>query len=164
MNLTLYQLADQYRVALAELPEEATDEEIAALLAPLEGAIAAKGQNVAAYCLNLEAEAEAVLAASQKLKARADAAKRRTESLRRYLYENMRTLGITEIKANDGTFAAKIKKNPPAVEITGPIPAEYEKVIPEQRVPDKAKLKDELKAGVIIEGARLVQGERLEIK
>lgn len=164
MNLALYQLADAYRLALSEIPEDATVEQMDAILAPLEGAIALKGQNIAAYCLNIEAEAEAVEGAAKKLQARAAVAKRKAEGLRRYLFENMKRSGISEIKANDGTFCAKIKKNPPAVEITGTIPAEYEKVIPEQRVPDKAKIKDDLKAGVIIEGAKLVQGERLDIK
>ena len=164
MNLTLYELADQYRLALSELPEDATQEQIHAALAPLEGAIALKGQNIVAYCLNLEAESDAVMAASQKLKSRADSAKRRVEGLKSYLFANMKAMGISEIKAKDGTFKAKIVKNPPAVEIDGTIPPEYEKVIPEQRVPDKNKIKDDLKAGVIIDGVRLVQGERLKIE
>lgn len=164
MNLTLYALTNEYRAALSELPEDATAEQIAAALAPLEGAIALKGQNVAAFCLNMEAEADAISGAAKKLKARADAAQKKADNLRRYLYENMRALGITEIKANDGTFKAKIVKNPPAVEISGPVPAEYERVIPEQREPDKAKIKDDLKAGVIIENCKLVQGERLKIE
>lgn len=164
MNLALYELADQYRRALSELPEDATEEQVAIALQPIEGAIAAKGQNIVAFVLNLEAEAVAIERAAQKLKFRADSLSRRSDSLTSYLYRNMKALGISEIKANDGTFKAKIVKNPPAVEIFGPIPAEYEKVIPEQRVPDKNKIKDELKAGVIIEGARLVQGERLKIE
>ena len=164
MNLTLYSLADQYRTVLASLPEEATEDEVRAALAPLEGHIAHKGQNIVAYCLNLNAEADAIERAAAKLKSRADSIKRRQESLKAYLFHNMKALAITEIKANDGTFRAKIVKNPPAVEITGPIPSEYEKVIPEQRVPDKNKLRDDLKEGVLIEGARLVQGERLKIE
>lgn len=164
MNLALFQLADQYRIALSELPEDATEEQIAATLAPLEGAIALKGQNIAAYCLNLDAEADAVEAAGKKLVSRAASARRRVESLKSYLFANMKALGITEIKANDSTFKAKIVKNPPSVEITGAVPAEYERVIPERREPDKAKIKDDLKAGVIIEGAKLVQGERLKVE
>lgn len=164
MNLALFQLTDLYRIALSEIPDDATEEQIAEALKPLEGAIAIKGQNVAAYCLNLSAEAGAIENAAERLKARAAIIKRRQESLKDYLFSNMKALGITEIKANDGTFKAKIVKNPPAVEITGQIPAEYEKVIPEQRVPDKNKIKEDLKAGVIIEGANLVQGERLDIK
>lgn len=164
MNLTLYQLTDAYRLALQELAEDATPEQVHLALAPLEGQIAVKGQNIAAFCLNLEAEAEAIENAARKLKARADSIKRKQEGLRHYLMVNMQALGISEIKANDGTFRAKIVKNPPAVEITGQVPAEYERVIPEKREPDKNKIKDDLKAGVIIEGAHLVQSERLKIE
>lgn len=144
--------------------EDATPEQIAESLAPLEGQIAIKGQNIAAFVLNLEAEAEAIERAAAKLKARAASLTRKQEGLRHYLMANMQAMGISEIRANDGTFRAKIVKNPPAVEVFGELPAEYEKVIPEQRVPDKVKIRDELKAGVIIEGARLVQGERLKIE
>ncbi len=164
MNLSLYQLTDQYRLALSEIPEDATEGQVWQIVAELEGAITVKAQNVAAYCLNLEAEAEAIDAAASKLKARAATARRRTEGLRSYLLTNMQAVGISEIKATDGTFKAKIVKNPPAVEILGVIPAEYERVIPERREPDKAKIKDDLKAGVIIEGAKLVQGVRLKIE
>jgi hypothetical protein len=163
MNLTLYQLADQYLAAISAIPDDATDEQVHLALAGLQGEITVKCQNVAAYCLNIEAEADAVDGAAKKLKARADTARRRAEGLRAYLFQNMKAVGVSEIKATDGTFKAKIVKNPPAVEILGPVPAEYERVIPERREPDKAKLKDDLKAGVIIDGARLVQGERLKL-
>jgi len=164
MNLTLYELTDAYRVALSELSEVATEEEVALAIAPLEGAIAQKGQNIVAFCLNLQAEAEMVMQVAEKLKARAQSATRKVESLKAYLFANMKAVGISEIKANDGTFRAKIVKKPLAVEITGPLPPEYERVIPEQRVPDKNKIRDELKAGVLLAGARLVQGERLKIE
>jgi hypothetical protein len=164
MNLSLYQLTDQYRAALSALPDDADVDQVQHALAALEGQIAVKGQNISAFVLNLEAEAEAIDNAARKLKARADSTKRKADGLKEYLFVNMKALGITEIKANDGTFKAKIVKNPPAVELTGPVPAEYERVIPEKREPDRNKIKDELKAGVIIENARLVQGERLKIE
>src|SRR3990167_4670918 len=120
MNLTLYQLADQYLSAISAIPEDATDEQVHQALEVLQGEITVKCQNVAAYTLNLEAEADAIEGASKKLKARADADKRRAERLREYLFQNMKAVGVTEIKANDGTFKAKIVKNPPSVEILGP--------------------------------------------
>ena len=164
MNLTLYELTDQYRAALSALPDDADMDQVQQALGHLEGQIAIKGQNVAAFVLNLEAEAEAIDNAARKLKARADSTKRKADGLKEYLFVNMKALGITEIKANDGTFKAKIVKNPPAVELTGPVSAEYERVIPEKREPDRNKIQAELKAGVIIENASLVQGERLKIE
>lgn len=163
-GLTLYELTDAYRLAFSALPDDAEADQVHQALAALEGQIAVKGQNIAAYCLNLEAEAEAIEGAAKKLKARADSINRKVEGLKGYLFANMKMLNISEIKANDGTFKARIVKNPPAVEITGPIPAEYERVIPERREPDRKKLAEELKAGVIIEGAQLVQGERLKLE
>ncbi len=165
MNLTLFNLVDAYRIALSGIPDDATDEQVAEALSGLTGAITVKGQNIAAYCLNLEAEAEAVESAAKKLKARAESSRRRVESLRAYLLSGMKATGISEIKALDGTFRAKIVKNPHSVEITGlVVPPEYERVIPEKREPDKGKIKDDLKAGVILDFARLVQGERLKIE
>lgn len=164
MNLALYELADAYRAALDALPEDATHEQVELALAPLKDQIALKGQNIAAFCLNLKAEAKAVKDAAERLEARAAVIARKEARLREYLHANMAALGITEIRANDGTFRAKIVKNPPAVEILGAIPPEYERVIPEKREPDKAKLREDLKHGVIIDGARLVQGERLVIE
>lgn len=167
MNLKLYELANDYQRALVELPESGLDEQtIADTLEGLEGALTIKAQNVAAYCLNLEAEAEAVKAVGKRVTERAAALEARAQSLRGYLYANMKRSGISEIKANDGSFTARIKNNPPAVEIAPDVilPIEFTRLIPAKVEPDKTKLKDALKAGREIDGVRLVQGDRLEIK
>lgn len=167
MNLSLYTLASEYAAALASLPETGLDEQtIADTLEGLQGAVEVKAQNVAAYVLNVDAEAEAIDTAIAKLSERRDALKKRTASLRGYLMFNMKRSGITEIKALDGTFSAKIKQNPAAVEIVDlpSIPADFQRVIPEKREPDKAKIKEALKAGQDVPGCRLTHGERLELK
>ena len=164
MNLALFQLADAYLVVLSQIPDDADDEQVSQAINVLAGAITHKGQNITAFCLNLIAEADAIEGAAKKLLARAATIQRKQERLREYLFVNMKATGITEIKANDGTFRAKIVKNPPSVHIAGPVPSEYERVIPEKREPDKVKIKDELKAGVIIENCLLVQNERLKLE
>lgn len=167
MNLKLYELAGDYQRALVELPESGLDEQtIADTLEGLQGALVIKGQNVAAYCLNLEAEAEAVETVAKRVSERAKAMRARAESLRGYLYANMKRTGITEIKANDGSFTAKLRTNPPAVEIAADVilPSEFIRLIPARTEPDKAKLKEALKEGRTIDGVRLVHGDRLEIK
>ena len=164
MNLSLYQLTDQYRLALSAIPDNASEEEVHRILDKFDAPITVKVQNTTAYCLNLAAEADAIERVVSKLQGRAAKLKRKEEWYRKYLYVNMKALSITEIKANDGTFKAKIVKNPPKLNITGPVPAEYERVIPEQREPDKVKIKDDLKLGVIIENCALVQGDRLKLE
>lgn len=167
MSLSLYVLADEYRQAMERLPEMGLDDQtIADTLEGLSGNLIAKGQNVAAYILNVEAEAEACADAAKKLMARAAASRARMQHLREYLYANMERTGIHEIKALDGTFTAKIKKNPPAVEINNPdaLPAIYLRTIPEKTEPDKAAIAKALKAGEKVPGAELIHRTHLEIK
>lgn len=167
MNLKLYELANDYQRALAELPDSGFDQQtIADTMEGLQGALVVKAQNCAAYCLNLEAEAEAVKAVAKRVSERAQVLENRAQSLRGYLYANMKRSGISEIKANDGSFTAKIRNNPPAVEIAPDVilPTEFTRLIPAKIEPDKTKLKDALKEGREIDGVKLVQGDRLEIK
>jgi len=167
MNLSLYALADEYARALAQLPETGLDDQtIADTLEGLQGAVEVKAQNVAAYCLNVEAEAEAIENAAKRLQERANALTKRTAHLRAYLMYNMKRAGITEIKAIDGTFGAKIRQNPDAVEIVDAlsIPDAFYRIIPEKREPDKSAIKAALKGGNDVPGCRLTRGERLELK
>ena len=64
-------------------------------------------------------------------------------------------------------FALKIKKNPPSVVIDSPdmIPAEFMKAPPPPPPSiDKVAIKEALKSGTEVPGARLNQELRLEIK
>ena len=167
MNLKLYDMADTYLDALERLPESGLDDQtIADTMEGLEGALVQKAQNVVAYCLNLEAEANAIEEAAAKLKKRADVLQARRDSLRGYLHTHMLRAGITEIKALDGTFRARIRDNPESVEVIAPefIPEEYMRVIPEQKAPDKNLIKDAVKRGETIPGVMIHRGTRLEIK
>lgn len=168
MNLKLYEISENYVKALTELSESGLDAAtIADTLEGLEGELIAKGQNVCAYMLNCEAEANAIDEAAKKLAARAKTIRAQGDGLRDYLKFHMEKSGITEIKANDGTFKATIRKNPASVEITDAdhIPDKYITVIPESRSPDKAEIKKAIQAGEVIPGAMLITDRtRLEIK
>ena len=87
--------------------------------------------------------------------------------LHKYLLENMERAGIQKITCP--LFSISIRKNPPAVEIldTLSLPDQYWRIPtpkPPERAPDKAMIKSDLLAGVDVLGARMVQGQRLEIK
>lgn len=166
--LTLYSITDRFLQAFEALPDSGLDEAtIFDTLESIEGELVEKGRAVAAFYLNLEAEADAVEAMANRLKERAKAARARTEAMRSYLLTNMQRAGITEIKAEDGTFTAKIKKNPPAVEIWAPefIPEEFMRTPePPPPAPSKSAIKEALAAGTEVPGARLTQSVRLDIK
>lgn len=165
--LKLYELTDEYLQALSALPESGLDAQtIADTLEGLEGTLTVKAQAVLAYCLNLEAEADAVEMAGKRMQARAKALRGQFDSLRGYLHENMTKAGITEIKALDGTFRARIRDNPPSVEVIDEkfIPEQYTRLIPEHREPDKRAIKEAVEAGETVPGVMVRQTTRLEIK
>ena len=105
--------------------------------------------------------------AIRELIARKKAMQTRYDGLKEYLLVNMQAHAISEISAQDSTFSARIKKNPPKLVIddAGQLPSElyiYPETPPPN--PDNAAIKAKLLAGEVINGARLESGYRLEIK
>ncbi|EGY53109.1 siphovirus Gp157 family protein [Neisseria shayeganii] len=162
-NITLYQCADDVLRALNELAdndETWAQDTIEAVIGQFE----TKAVSVVAYAMNLGAEEEMLASHIKTMQAKLAAVKNRKERLKTYLADNMRRIGIKEIKAVDGTFSAKFAKNPPSVEIfdESQIPAELMRVKTE---PDKAAIKAAIKAGQDIPGAKLLEGmESLRLK
>lgn len=86
------------------------------------------------------------------------------DGLRQYLLGNMQRMQIERIDCP--MFAISIRKNPPSVDIFDQlqIPTGYMVTpLPPPDKPDKTLIKDALKAGKDVPGARLVQGVRLAI-
>lgn len=105
--------------------------------------------------------------AIKELTARKNSMQARHDGLKDYLLINMQAHGISEIRAQDSTFSAKIKKNPPKLVIddAGEIPCELY-IYPEAPAPypNNAAIKAKLLAGEIVAGAHIEQAERVEIK
>lgn len=165
-SLALFQIADQYLVDLKRLEELDLDEQtVADTLEGLSGELEVKATNVAMFCRNLEASAEAIKAAEQQMAARRKAIENRAARIKQYLKDNMERTGITKIEGPH--FALSIKKNPPAVHVEAQelIPAEFFNAPPPPApVMDKKRIAEALKAGKDVPGCRLEQGTRLEIK
>jgi hypothetical protein len=141
---SLYKLATDYQC----LEQLATDEELdeqalEAVRNTIEGLqhdIEVKATNVASYCLNLEAYAEAAAQASKELAARAKRFERRAARMREYLRLQMNAAGIKKIDGPQFTLTRKL--NPPAVVI------EPDAKIPAQYLQDRAPLIDQVLAAV----------------
>lgn len=162
----LYELV-QYQNQLATLADsgEVPPEQIADTLESLEGDIREKSVQVAAFTKNLDATADAVREAAKKMLERADRIEKRAESIRQYLLFNMQAAGISKVECP--WFTLTVRKNPPAVVIDDEeqLPREYiVQPPPPSPRPDKDAIKRALREGQAVPGARLVQGERLEIK
>ena len=104
----------------------------------------------------IESEIERLQMLKQERKSRAN---RLQESVKRY----MEMVGTSEIVTD--LYTVKLRKNPPKVEITDElvIHKEYKREVVEYKL-DKKAIAEALKAGVVVDGARLVQTNRLEVK
>ena len=165
-NLTLYTIADQYMIDMERLESMDLDEQtFQDTLEGLSGDLELKATNVAMFVRNLEASAEAIKNAEKQMAERRKAIEAKAEKIRNYLKENMLRTGISKIDCP--YFQLSIRKNPPAVEVIDQalIPDEYFD-IPEPPAPtlNKNRLKDDLKNGVVVEGAKLTSGQSLQIK
>ena len=163
----LYTVADRYlqdleKLSDLDLPEEVVRDTIEGL----QGDMQEKCTNVAAFIRNTEALAEQIKQAEATMAARRKALENRADRIRQYLLENMQRTGISKIESP--WFKIALSKNPPSVVVDDEdtlkfAHPEFVKVVTTESL-DKTAIKEAIKAGQIVEGARLVQADRVTIK
>ena len=118
---------------------------------------------VAAYFKNIEAEAEAIRKAEGEMLKRRRSLEKRERSLREYLLVNMKRCGFD--KVHSPHFDISIEKNPPHVEVMNDqdIPPEFKTVEIVTKI-DKIAIRNAIKEGREVPGARMVQDEKLKVK
>lgn len=164
-NLTLYEIASDF----AETLDNAFDPETGEALPVFQekrALFASKSSAVGAYILNSESTIDAMKAHVKAVEARIKTQQSKIEWLRNYLASNMELAGITEIKANDGTFAIKYypdRDESVEIEDGATFPPDLCNE-PKPPTPSKAKIKDAILAGEPVSGARIVRKPRLVIK
>ena len=163
---TLYDIAAEYRQTADKLADLDLDEQtIADTLEGMSGALEVKAQNVVMFARNLEATAAAIKEAETAMAARRKAIEHRAAGLRRYALSAMQVAGVQSIECP--YFKLSVRKNPPAVEVfdAAQIPAQFMRTPePPPPAPDKKAITEAIKAGQEVPGARLVSGERLEVR
>lgn len=166
MNTSLYVIANEYHAIVERLMDSELDEQtIADTLESASGELEIKATNVAMFIRNIEASADQIKQAEKAMSERRKSLENKAESVKRYLFDNMKRSGITKIESP--YFALTIKKNPPSVIIDDAtaIPDKFMVTPPPPPPsPDKAAIKSALQLGEVVEGAHIEQGERLEIK
>ena len=164
-NLTLYQLADEYR-QLMELAasDEADEDSFGAALEAMRDEIMICAVPLAQVARNLESFEQQIEAAIETMAQRANRAKCRATAIRVYLKERMEQASIS--KLDSPFFSLAIRKNPAKVMIADDalIPRDYLRVIPERLEPNKPEIAKALKSGIDVDGCRLETTTRLEIK
>jgi hypothetical protein len=165
MNITLFELAAEYRSVADQLADMDLDPQtVADTLESISGDLESKATNVAAFVRNLESSAAAIKEAEAAMSARRKAIENRAASVRQYLLDNMTRTGITKIECP--YFKIAVRTNPESVVIDDEtaVPDDYLREIPARYEPDKSAMKSAMQDGFAIPGARLVRTQRVDIK
>lgn len=168
--MKLYEIADDYQRLLdaienGEIPEEALVDTLESITALLDE----KADNIACWIKQLTAEAEAIKAEEDKLKARRKAKLNRAERLTNYLAECLTNGGISKLET--ARNAISFRKTPPSVVFD-----DENKFIEWARVHadgllnygkpkvDRVAVKVALENGAVIEGVRIESSQNIAIK
>ena len=163
--MKLYELSQNFRNLQQVLENAGEDENLKELvinsMKGLECDLSTKVENIVRLIKNLQAEVEALKAEEKRLARERKIRENKIENLQGYLFDTINELEKKEVKG--GIFTVSIKKNPPktVVEELNAIPKQF--IVNTPSV-DKKMLKEALKNGEIIEGAKLVQEESLKIR
>ena len=121
-----------------------------------------KLEGVALYIKSLEAEADAMKAEEKALAERRAVREKKAERLRRYLSDSMQALGDTKLETARVSLSFR-KSEAVVIEDQAALPVEFLKVKMTE-TPDKAAIKNAIKAGAEVTGAALVENKNLQIK
>lgn len=166
--MNLYELTGAQHALQAQLEAAGFDDQTIADTLEGEGdALRDKRLGYLAIIKSKRAFAEARAVAANGLAALAESEAKDASRLESALLASMTATGDSQLVGLQ--FEAKLRKNPPAVEIadSAALPWSYWRT-PEYKppapTPDKTRIKADLQAGKEVPGARLVQHTRLEIR
>ena len=162
----LHELTAAYAHLEPLIDDEATDNTtLCRTFDDIKDALQQKSENVGKLIQNLESTADAMKAAEGRLATRRKVIENRAKAIRNYLLTNMVNSSILSIECE--YFKIVVRDNPPSVIIDEGVvlPDEYLRTLePPSPVPDKKKLLEDLKQGVILDGIRIERGKRIDIK
>jgi hypothetical protein len=164
-GVKLYQIADEFVAAMAQLDEAGFDEQtIADTMEGFAGTFEEKAANVIAWIENISAEADAIKAHIAKLKTRMEHLNKSADSMREYLKVQMLRTDMKKLMANGATVS--VRNNPPSVKIADGVelPEIFLREIPATFEPDKKAIKEALENGKQVPGCSLVRTTSLMIK
>jgi hypothetical protein len=162
--MNLYELTAELRESL----DSAFDPETGELLPIFEEKRAlwgSKARDVTAYLLNCESNASQCKSHIAQVKKRMDREQKKADSLRDYLRENMKASGITSLKADDGSFEAKLyieRDKSVVIEDGATFPPELCNS-PKPPEPSKKLIEAAILRGEPIAGASIIKKDRLTI-
>ncbi len=153
----LYELTDQMKGLQLLIDDgEMSADDLADTLEGLAGDLVAKGKDVLLFMANLAGDIAAFDSEIKRMNARKKAMQNNHDWLKHYLKSNMIECGITKIESP--VFTATLRKPTKMAEITNEkdLPVTYQTMIPASWQINKKQILKDLKAGVEIPGAKLI--------
>lgn len=158
--MNLYDLVGNYKkVYEMDLDDETWQD----TLESIDSAIEQKADGLMYVIRDLEVDVVGLKDEEARLKKKREVAERKIKRLKQYLQGNMETVGKTKFKTQ--LFAYNIQNNPASLKLTDEklIPEKYYTVETSRKYDNKA-IKDDLKAGKVINGAELKTSQSLRIR
>mgnify|MGYP000375909576 CR=1 FL=1 len=159
--MKLYELTEQMQGLQALIDDGELDPEILQdTMDGLQTDLMAKGKDVLLFMANLDGDIKAFDAEIKRMTARKKTLVNNHNWLKEYLRHNMADCGITKIESP--VFTATLRKAGKVVEITSEkeLPTEYQELVPATWKILKAKIAKDLKAGIEIPGARVIDAKQ----
>lgn len=160
--MTIYDLTDEYR-RLEELdvtiPEDA--EALEALTEEIANGFEAKAENYCKLMRNIQADCDALREEKRKIDAKLKSRESLFDSLKESLQWAAEQVWTEGESHKCGIFSLRIQRTPPRVELTGPVPEEYNVTTVS---PNKSKIMEALKNGEDLPFAELQRGLTLAIR
>lgn len=162
--MKLYELTQNY-MNLQELLEnpDIPQQMIEEALNEVGGEIEEKAENIAKLIKSLEADIEGIKREEMRFATRRKVLETRVNNLKYYLQTAMLSVNKNKIKSK--LFTINVQPNPASIAIDNIdiIPDEYKEKVEEVKA-DKKKIKEAIKQGIEVPGARLVETKGLRIR
>lgn len=163
-SLKLYELSTQYQQLAQQLAELDMDAQTVADTIEASGLtddFTAKAQGIEMVCREMTKDIPAIEAELKRLKALKEHRERIAAGLHDYLKFHMEATGIQKI--DSPLFSIALRKNPASVELFDETQVPEEFLVPKYSI-SKTAIKDAIKAGREVPGARMTQTTSLSIK
>ncbi|ENE7830516.1 siphovirus Gp157 family protein [Listeria innocua] len=156
---TLYSIQGKYQ-QLLNLAEQLDPELLKDTLESIDDELEKKAENVAFVIKELEGQSLILEKETKRLAERKNTINNNVKRLKQSLFDAMITANKQKIKTN--LFTLDIRKNPPSLIVEDESKL-LNYLIEQPKKLDKTKLGDDLKKGIEVPGAKIIQTERLQI-
>ena len=160
----LYTLTDSYKTIEGILDQEIeyiSQDEIKETLATIKDDIEDKVASIGKLVLELRSDIESVKAEEDRLAKRRSGCTSKMEWLKNYLLVEM--ISTNTLKVKKDVISVAIQNNPPSAELVDieQVPAQYVRVIPEKRDPNKKAIIEHFKeTGEVISGVNIITDKK----